>query len=103
MQFTKLKNNNYQLKDIVVLYRSNYYSRSIEDLLASKAIPYKMVGGQKFYEREEIKNCLAFLRCIYKPTDISLKRIINVPSRKLGDETLKKLIHFPAYMLFASF
>lgn len=93
-QITKLKNNNYQLKDIVVLYRSNYYSRSIEDLLATKAIPYKMLGGQKFYEREEIKNCLAFLRCIYKPTDISLKRIINVPSRKLGDETLKKLINF---------
>lgn len=93
-QITKLKNNNYQLKDIVILYRSNYYSRSIEDLLAIKAIPYKMIGGQKFYEREEIKNCLAFLRCIYKPNDISLKRIINVPSRKLGDETLKKLINF---------
>lgn len=93
-QITKLKNNNYQLKDIVILYRSNYYSRSIEDLLATKAIPYKMIGGQKFYEREEIKNCLAFLRCIYKPNDISLKRIINVPSRKLGDETLKKLINF---------
>lgn len=93
-QIIKLKSNNYELKDIVILYRSNYYSRSIEDLLAIKAVPYKMLGGQKFYEREEIKNCLAFLRSIYKPTDISLKRIINIPSRKLGDETLKKLINF---------
>ena len=93
-QILKLKNEKYHLKDMVILYRSNYYSRSIEDLLATRTVPYKIIGGQKFYEREEIKNALAFLRCINHPTDISLKRIINVPSRKLGDETLKKLISF---------
>lgn len=93
-QINKLKSDKTQLKHIAILYRSNYYSRSIEDALIKQMIPYKIINGQKFYEREEIKDVLAYLRCIYEPTDISLKRIINVPSRKLGAETIKKLIQF---------
>lgn len=93
-QIKKLRNDKNQLKHIAILYRTNYYSRSIEDALIKEMIPYKIIGGQKFYEREEIKDVLAYLRCLYEPTDISIKRIINVPSRKLGSETLKKLIEF---------
>ncbi|MBD5423460.1 MAG: UvrD-helicase domain-containing protein [Mycoplasma sp.] len=93
-QINKLRRENSQLKDTVVLYRSNYYSRSIEDAFIKALIPYKIINGQKFYEREEIKDSLAFLRCISGPTDISLKRIINVPSRKLGETTITKLVDF---------
>lgn len=94
LQINKLKKEKNQLKDIAILYRSNYYSRAIEDSLIKELIPYKIINGQKFYERAEIKDVLAFLRCIYKPTDISLKRIINVPTRKLGNSTVDKLISF---------
>ncbi len=93
-QIDKLKKSKNQLKDIAILYRSNYYSRSIEDVLIKESIPYKIINGQKFYERAEIKDALAFLRCIYEPTDISLKRIINVPPRKLGESTVSKLVEF---------
>ena len=93
-QINKLKKEKNQLKDIAILYRSNFYSRSIEDALIKESIPYKIINGQKFYERAEIKDALAFLRCIYEPTDISLKRIINVPPRKLGESTIERLVSF---------
>lgn len=94
LQINKLLKNNADMKEIAILYRSNYYSRTIEEKLIEGNISYKMVNGQKFYERTEIKDVLSFLRCIYEPNDISLKRIINIPSRKLGTTTLEKLIAF---------
>ncbi|WP_022934533.1 ATP-dependent helicase [Mesomycoplasma moatsii] len=94
LQINKLKKEKNQLKDIAILYRSNFYSKPIEDALVKESIQYKIINGQKFYERSEIKDVLAFLRCIYEPTDISLKRIINVPPRKLGENTVEKLIQF---------
>lgn len=90
----QLKKNKVQLKDIAILYRSNFYSRVIEDAFISENIPHKIIGGFKFYERSEIKDSLSFLRSIWSPNDICLKRIINTPVRKIGTSTLEKLVQF---------
>ncbi len=75
--------------DFAVLYRMNAQSRAIEEVLVSRGIPYRIVGGLKFYERREIKDILAYLRVIENPEDsVSLERIINVPRRGIGESTL---------------
>ncbi len=80
------------LQDIAVFYRVNAQSRAIEDELVKNRIPYTVVGGMKFYERKEIKDILAYLKVISNPADgLSLKRIINVPSRGIGEKTLEKI------------
>ena len=72
----------YKYGDFAVLYRMNTQSRSIEDILRRENIPYKIVGGLKFYERKEIKDIIAYLRLVYNTKDnLSLKRIINEPKR----------------------
>ncbi len=79
-------------KDFAVLYRMNAQSRVIEDSFMKKGIPYKIVGGHKFYDRKEIKDIIAYLRVLQNPHDnISLKRIINVPRRGIGKTTVEKL------------
>jgi DNA helicase-2/ATP-dependent DNA helicase PcrA len=79
-------------RDFAVFYRTNAQSRVIEDQLRSRGIPYKLVGGVKFYERMEIKDVLAYLRAMVNPSDdISLKRIINVPARGIGKTTVEKI------------
>lgn len=76
-----------------ILYRTNAQSLSFETELARRKIPYKVVGALKFYEREEIKDCLAFLRLLINPKDqISFRRIINKPSRKLGAKTVNSIL-----------
>ncbi|PIR54641.1 DNA helicase PcrA [Candidatus Peregrinibacteria bacterium CG10_big_fil_rev_8_21_14_0_10_36_19] len=81
--------------DFVVLYRTNAQSRVMEEVFLRHGIPYKIVGGIKFYERKEVKDILAYLRLIQNPSDIvSLLRIINVPSRKVGAKTLESLQNF---------
>ena len=80
------------LNECVVLYRTNAQSRALEEALMSRKVPYAMVGGQKFYERKEIKDIIAYLKLIYNPSDSqSLKRIINVPKRAIGATTVKKI------------
>lgn len=82
----------YTLSECVVLYRTNAQSRALEEAFMSRKIPYAMVGGQKFYERKEIKDIIAYLKLIYNPSDSqSLKRIINVPKRAIGTTTVKKI------------
>ena len=82
----------YTLGECVVLYRTNAQSRAIEEAFMSRKIPYKMVGGMKFYERKEIKDIIAYLKLIYNPNDSqSLKRVINVPKRSIGATTVKKI------------
>lgn len=79
-------------RDFVVLYRTNAQSRSIEEVFMRWGIPYKIVGGIRFYERKEIKDMLAYLRVIANPADsVSLLRIINTPQRNIGPKTLEKL------------
>ncbi|MEW6280175.1 MAG: UvrD-helicase domain-containing protein [Candidatus Eremiobacterota bacterium] len=78
--------------DFVVLYRANSMSRVLEEAMIQAAIPYKIVGGLRFFERKEIKDVLAYLRLIVNPADsLSLRRVVNVPPRGIGDTTLKKL------------
>ncbi|MDD3645968.1 MAG: UvrD-helicase domain-containing protein [Candidatus Gracilibacteria bacterium] len=81
--------------DNLILYRTNAQSRQIEEALMIKAIPYRVIGGQKFYDRKEIKDLLAYLRIIHNPLDVvSTKRIINVPSRKIGDKSIEILDNY---------
>ncbi len=82
----------YALSDFAVLYRTNAQSRAIEQELRDSGIPYTIVGGVKFYERKEIKDILAYLRVLVNPDDqLNLKRIINVPSRGIGEKTIDKI------------
>ncbi|MEO0137606.1 MAG: UvrD-helicase domain-containing protein [candidate division WOR-3 bacterium] len=84
-----------EFSEIAVFYRLNYQSRIFEEYFTEYKIPYEVIGGLKFYERAEIKNILAYLRVINNPTDsVSLKRIINLPARNIGKETLDKIIRF---------
>src|SRR5262245_10090823 len=70
---------------VAVLYRINSQSRAIEDSLMRESIPYKIIGGVRFYERKEIKDALAYLKLIINPhDDVSLRRVINVPARGVG-------------------
>lgn len=79
--------------NMAILYRTNAQSRVIEDMLMRAAIPYKVFGGQKFYDRKEVKDIIAYLRVIVNPADdISLRRIINVPKRAIGDSTVNELV-----------
>ena len=79
--------------DFAILYRTNAQSRSIEDALRKRDIPYRIYGGLSFYQRKEIKDVLAYLRLIINPADEeALKRIINFPGRGIGQTTVDKLI-----------
>ncbi|MEE6274242.1 DNA helicase PcrA [Georgenia sp. MJ206] len=72
--------------DVAVFYRTNAQSRALEEVLIRVGIPYKVVGGTRFYERREIKDALAYLRAVANPDDaVNLRRILNVPKRGLGD------------------
>lgn len=76
--------------DFAVLYRTNAQSRSIEEAFIRFNIPYRIVGGQRFYDRKEVKDVMAYLRVIYQPQDtVSFDRIVNVPSRGLGTKSLQ--------------
>jgi len=79
--------------DFAVLYRTNAQSRALEEAFLKENIPYKIVGGIKFYQRKEIKDILAYLYFLSNPKDaISFKRIVNVPGRGLGEKTVEKLL-----------
>lgn len=81
------------LSDMAVLYRINSQSRAIEEACMANNIPYKVVGGLKFYDRKEIKDIVAYLKLIYNTSDSqSLRRIINVPKRSIGPATVEKLL-----------
>ncbi len=77
-------------KDFAVLYRTNAQSRSIEEVFVHYGIPYRIVGGVRFYDRKEIKDVLAYVRLMYQPDDIaSFERIVNVPARGIGAKSLQ--------------
>jgi DNA helicase-2/ATP-dependent DNA helicase PcrA len=82
----------YRLGDIAVLYRTNAQSRALEEVLLRRGVPYRLIGGLRFYERREVKDVMAYLRLIANPQDtLSFSRIINVPRRKLGEKSLAQL------------
>lgn len=87
-----LKEGSRKHSDFAVFYRTNAQSRVIEDQFRSRSIPYKLVGGVRFYERMEIKDVLAYLRGMVNPSDdVSIKRIINVPARGIGKTTVETI------------
>jgi len=90
-EILRLKDEGKSFGDIAVLYRTNAQSRLFEECFIN-SIPYKLIGGTRFYERREIKDILSYLKLINNPLDdISLKRIINVPKRNIGDTTVQKI------------
>ncbi|MDD2199517.1 MAG: 3'-5' exonuclease, partial [Bacteroidales bacterium] len=81
--------------DYAILYRTNSQSRILEESLRRMNMPYQVYGGQSFYNRKEVKDLIAYLRLAINPIDEeALRRVINYPSRKIGDTTLKKLFAF---------
>lgn len=84
-EINKLKNEGFENKDIGILYRTNAQSRIVEEMLIKSNIPYKVVGSYYFYGRKEIKDLLCYLKLVLNHhDDVSLRRIINVPKRKIG-------------------
>lgn len=78
--------------DFVILYRTNAQSRLLEETLLEYGVPYRIVGGVKFYDRKEIKDVLAYLRLIHNPKDwVCLERVINVPARGIGPKTIAEM------------
>ena len=91
-QVNALHNNNYQYKDIAILYRTNSQSRVMEESFRKQSIPYRIYGGLSFYQRKEIKDVIAYLRLVSNSNDEeALKRIINYPARGIGETTVSKI------------
>jgi ATP-dependent DNA helicase Rep len=79
-------------KDIAVLYRSNLQAQALESALKERQVPYRMIGGQQFYERKEVKDLIAYLKLVLNPDDeMALRRIINYPARGVGEVAMSKL------------
>lgn len=91
LKFSEKRKN----EDFAILYRTNAQSRIFEETLRRRGINYKIVGGTRFYDRREIKDLVCYLKALINPKDdISLKRIINVPKRSIGDATVSKVQEF---------
>lgn len=91
IKYTEKRKN----EDFAILYRTNAQSRIFEETLRRRGINYKIVGGTRFYDRKEIKDLICYLKALVNPQDdISLKRIINVPKRSIGDATINKVREF---------
>lgn len=87
-----VKSGEYSFKDIVLLYRTHALSRNFEEAFLKRGIPYVIFGGNRFYDRKEIKDIIAYLRVIANPYDkVSLKRIINEPKRGIGEASFAKI------------
>ena len=86
-----------QWREMAVFYRTNAQSRVLEESLMQSGVPYKVIGGTRFYDRREVKDALAYIRCAANPLDeVSLKRILNVPKRGIGDTTVDRIDAFAA-------
>ncbi len=90
-----VEEDTYQYSDVAVFYRTNAQSRVLEDIFLKAGMPYKVVGGLRFYQRKEVKDVLAYLRLLVNPQDvISARRVINTPKRGIGDQTVAVLEGF---------
>jgi len=90
-----LNGGEFSASDVAIFYRTNAQSRVLEEQFRTRNIPYKIVGGMKFYERMEIKDILAYMKLILNPTDdVAFKRVINVPARGIGKTTVDRLEEF---------
>lgn len=92
-----MRRDAYDYHDFAVLYRTNSQSRAIEQALLRQNIPYRLVGGQSYFKRKEIKDLMAYLRLICNPDDdLSFVRVVNEPKRGIGSASIDKLSHFAA-------
>jgi DNA helicase II / ATP-dependent DNA helicase PcrA len=88
----KLRAEGYSFDDVAVFYRTNAQSRVLEDVFIRVGLPYKVIGGVRFYERKEIKDVLAYARLLVNPDDdVSARRIVNTPRRGIGDRTVEAI------------
>jgi DNA helicase II / ATP-dependent DNA helicase PcrA len=93
----QLKHSGEPYGSIAVLYRTNAQSRVLEEMFLRAGIPYRIYGGLRFYDRREVKDIIAYLRCIVNPSDdVSLRRIINQPKRAIGESTIQELVRYAA-------
>jgi DNA helicase-2/ATP-dependent DNA helicase PcrA len=91
-QIAHLHDGDHRWGDVAVFYRTNAQSRVLEDQLMRSGIPYKVIGGTRFYDRREVKDALAYLKTLANPQDeVSIKRVLNVPKRGVGDSTVSRL------------
>ena len=87
-----LQSRGVSLKDIAILVRASFQTREFEDRFITLGLPYKIIGGFRFYERAEIRDALAYLRVLIQPDDdLAFERIVNLPKRGLGDKSLQKV------------
>lgn len=91
-EIDRLHTGDLKYKDFAILYRTNAQSRNFEESLSSRDIPYRVLGGLRYYDRKEIKDIVAYMRLVQNTADdLSLKRIINEPKRGMGEKTVEKL------------
>ena len=80
------------LNNIAILVRAIYQTREFEERFLKIGLPYRIIGGIKFYERAEIKDCISYLRLVYQnKDDLAFERIVNTPKRSIGDTTIKQI------------
>ncbi len=94
-EIEKVLNKNYSLNNISILVRAIFQTREFEERFLKIGLPYRIIGGTKFYDRAEIKDCIAYLRIIYQESDdLAFERIVNNPKRAVGESTLKQLFEY---------
>jgi len=91
-EIDRLRSQDLKYKDFAILYRTNAQSRTFEEALSARGLPYRVLGGVRYYDRKEIKDMMSYMRLVQNPSDdVALARIINEPKRGIGDKTLEKL------------
>lgn len=91
-EIDRMKNSQRKYSDFAVLYRTNTQSRRFEEAFAARNIPYRVLGGFRYYDRKEVKDMMGYMRLVLNPSDdLSLERVINEPKRGIGEKTLEKL------------
>jgi DNA helicase-2/ATP-dependent DNA helicase PcrA len=91
-EIEELHRGGHKLNEIAILVRASFQMRELEDRFVTLGLPYRVIGGPRFYERAEIRDALAYLRCVVSPADdLAFERIVNVPKRGLGDATVQVL------------
>ncbi|MGL4483516.1 MAG: ATP-dependent helicase, partial [Anaerovoracaceae bacterium] len=92
-EIIRLKNSENKYSDFAILYRTNAQSRTFEESFSANEIPYRVLGGVRYYERKEIKDAISYMRLVLNPNDeVALRRVINEPKRAIGGGTLEKII-----------
>ncbi|MGN0536772.1 MAG: ATP-dependent helicase [Acutalibacteraceae bacterium] len=98
-QIFELVHNGGSFSDVAILYRTNAQSQALEQVLVRSGIPYKIIGGHRFYDRREIRDMIAYLNVISNPSDnVRLSRIINVPRRGIGDRTIAQVAEISSFL-----